>query len=60
MARINFEIPDNLHKALRFASVDEEKTLKSVIIDTLNEKYLNFNLKNNEVNHGRSTLQERS
>lgn len=35
MANINISIPDELHKELRIAAAKEEKTIKQLVIETL-------------------------
>ena len=37
MANINITIPDALHKELRILAAKEEKTLKQLVIETLEE-----------------------
>lgn len=38
MARINYEIPEPVHQALREASAQENRSQKEIIIEALEEK----------------------
>lgn len=38
MVNINISIPDDLHKQLRLTSVEQESTLKEVVIAILEEE----------------------
>lgn len=37
MVNVNIEIPDELHKRLKLASVMDETTIKQLVIDILQE-----------------------
>lgn len=37
MVNINIEIPNDLHKQLKIASILEEKTLKELVTETLHK-----------------------
>ncbi len=38
MVNVNIEIPDELHRQLKLASVLNDKTLKAYVIETLDEE----------------------
>jgi len=38
MVNINFEIPEDLHKQLKLASLMQDKSLKDYIIETIENK----------------------
>ncbi len=41
MTNINIEIPGDLHKKIKLASVKQDTTIKQLIIETLKEKITN-------------------
>ena len=38
MANINIEIPDELHKKLRYKAVEDDTTIKDIIIKAIEKK----------------------
>ena len=38
MVHVNIDIPDDLHKKLKLASVVEDTTIKQLLVDILSEK----------------------